>query len=176
MSDIYNPSGSSVALPVTVPNGGTGDTSFVAYSPILGGTTSTGALQSVASVGTAGQVFTSNGPGAAGSFQAASGGAPTVNAQTNTTYTFVLADANNGVTGSNVSAITWTIPTNASVAFPVGTQILLGETGIGQIGIVGAGGVTVISYNNLTHLAGQNAVAAIWQIAANTWLLFGNLA
>lgn len=43
--------------------------SFVAYAPILGGTTSTGALQSVASVGLAGQVLTSNGAGFAASFQ-----------------------------------------------------------------------------------------------------------
>lgn len=58
----------SVALPITVPNGGTGVSSFTAYAPIFGGTTATGALQSGA-VGTSGQVLTSNGAGAIATFQ-----------------------------------------------------------------------------------------------------------
>ena len=49
-------------LPVA--NGGTGDASFTAYAVICGGTTSTGALQNVSGVGTAGQILTSNGAGA----------------------------------------------------------------------------------------------------------------
>ena len=44
-----------------VAGGGTGATSFTAYSVICGGTTSTGALQNVSGVGTSGQVLTSNG-------------------------------------------------------------------------------------------------------------------
>ena len=46
----------------------------------------------------------------------------TINAQTGTTYTLVLTDAGKIVTLSNASAITLTVPTNASVAFPVGTS------------------------------------------------------
>lgn len=49
---------------VTVSDGGTGVSSCTAYAVLCGGTTSTGALQSIASVGTAGQVLTSNGAGA----------------------------------------------------------------------------------------------------------------
>lgn len=40
-------------LPIIVANGGTGDTSFVTYMPICGGTTTTGALQSVSTSGAA---------------------------------------------------------------------------------------------------------------------------
>jgi hypothetical protein len=58
----------------TVPGGGTGVTSTTAYAVITGGTTSTGALQSVASVGTSGQVLTSNGAGALPTFQSAAAG------------------------------------------------------------------------------------------------------
>jgi hypothetical protein len=55
--------------PVTVPNGGTGRTSFTnPYALITANTTTTGALQQP-TLGTAGQVFTSNGAGAFGSFQ-----------------------------------------------------------------------------------------------------------
>ena len=56
-----------------VAGGGTGVATFTAYAPIFGGTTATGALQS-GTVGTAGQVLTSNGAGAVPTFQAASGG------------------------------------------------------------------------------------------------------
>lgn len=57
-----------------VAHGGTGITSTTAYAVLTGGTTSTGALQSIASVGTSGQVLTSNGAGALPTFQAAIGG------------------------------------------------------------------------------------------------------
>ena len=56
------------------------------------------------------------------------------NAQTGTTYTFVLADADNKlVTASNASAQTYSIPTNASVAFPIGTQLNIIQIGAGQV-------------------------------------------
>ena len=61
--------GGGGALPVS--EGGTGVESFIPYSLITGGTTSTGALQNVANVGTAGQVLTSSGPGALPTWQAA---------------------------------------------------------------------------------------------------------
>ena len=59
---------------ITVPYGGTGLTSTTAYAVLCGGTTSTAALQPVASVGTSGYVLTSNGASALPTFQAASSG------------------------------------------------------------------------------------------------------
>ena len=59
---------------VAVANGGTGATSQTAYAVLCGGTTSTGAYQSIAGVGTSGQVLTSNGAGALPTFQDAGGG------------------------------------------------------------------------------------------------------
>jgi hypothetical protein len=49
---------------VTVPLGGTGDSSFTAYSVICGGTSTTGALQNVLGVGSVGYSLTSQGAGA----------------------------------------------------------------------------------------------------------------
>ena len=72
----------------------------------------------------------------------------TFNAQTGTTYTFVLTDANNTfVTASNASAQTYSIPTNASVAFPIGTQINLIQIGAGQVTVnaVTSGTTTIVS-------------------------------
>ena len=59
----------NVGSTLTVPYGGTGATSATAYAVLCGGTTSTGAHQSIASVGTSGQVLTSNGAGALPTFQ-----------------------------------------------------------------------------------------------------------
>ena len=70
------------------------------------------------------------------------------NAQTGTTYTFVLADADNKlVTASNAAAQTYSIPTNANVAFPIGTQINLIQIGAGQVTInaVTSGTTTIVS-------------------------------
>ena len=61
-------------LPVEVSKGGTGVSSTTAYAVQCGGTTATAPLQSIASVGTADQVLTSNGAGALPTFQDAGGG------------------------------------------------------------------------------------------------------
>jgi len=69
-TDYWAPGGTDVV----VADGGSGRSSATAYAVICGGTTSTGAHQSIASVGTSGQVLTSNGAGALPTFQAAAGG------------------------------------------------------------------------------------------------------
>lgn len=67
----------SLTNDLTVANGGTGLSSTTAYAVLCGGTTSTAALQSIASVGTSGQVLTSNGAGALPTFQDAAAGGTT---------------------------------------------------------------------------------------------------
>jgi hypothetical protein len=52
-----------------VAGGGTGNTTFTAYSVITAGTTATGAFQNVSGVGTSGQVLTSNGAAALPTWQ-----------------------------------------------------------------------------------------------------------
>jgi len=64
---------------VTVAQGGTGNTSATAYALLAGGTTSTNAYQSLASVGTTGQILTSNGAGALPTFQTSSAGVTVTN-------------------------------------------------------------------------------------------------
>lgn len=66
-------------LPTTVANGGTGDVSFTTYMPVCGGTTTTGALQSISISGAAsGYVLTYVSSSALPTWQAASGGLPTI--------------------------------------------------------------------------------------------------
>jgi hypothetical protein len=72
----------------------------------------------------------------------------TLNAQTGTTYTSVLNDSYQVlVTMSNASANTFKIPTNASVAHPVGTVITVMNIGAGltTISAVTSGTTTVLS-------------------------------
>lgn len=56
---------------IPVDEGGTGANTFTAYAVICGGTTATNPFQPVASVGTTGQILTSNGAAALPTFQAA---------------------------------------------------------------------------------------------------------
>jgi len=57
-----------------VAGGGTGVTTNTAYAVLCGGTTATGAIQSLAGLGSSGDVLTSNGAGALPTFQTAAGG------------------------------------------------------------------------------------------------------
>ena len=76
----------------------------------------------------------------------------------------------------NESPVTLTMPTNASVAFPVGTTIQINQTGAGTLTVAAAGGVTIRSLGSKVALAGQYAGASIRQRAANEWVLVGALA
>jgi len=96
------------------------------------------------------------------------------NAQTGTTYTLVLADVAKVVSLTNASAITLTIPTNASVAFPIGSQLLLYQGGAGQVTIGGAG-VTIRSQGTKLKMFGQYAVAGLLKVGTDEWVAFGNL-
>jgi hypothetical protein len=97
------------------------------------------------------------------------------NAQTGTSYTLALTDVAKVVSLSNASAITLTVPTNASVAFPVGTQILLYQGGAGQVTVAGDSGVDVRSEGAKLKIVGQYGVAGLLKLATNEWVAFGNL-
>ena len=99
----------------------------------------------------------------------------TLNAQTGTTYTLVLADAHKLVTLSNASAIALTVPTNASVAFEIGDQVNLLQLGAGQV-TVGGASVTFRSEGSKLKLKGQYAMATLVKIDTDTWVLVGNTA
>jgi len=99
----------------------------------------------------------------------------TLNAQTGTSYTLVLTDAHDLVTLSNASAITLTIPTNASVAFAIGDQVNIMQIGAGQV-TVGGAGVTIGSQGSKLKLNGQWSAATLIKIATDTWVLVGNTA
>lgn len=93
--------------------------------------------------------------------------------QSGTTYTLVLADAGTLVEFTSGSAVTITIPTNASVAFDIGTVIQFLQYGAGQLTVSGAG-VTFRTATSLTTRA-QYSTAAIRKRATDEWVVWGDM-
>ena len=99
-----------------------------------------------------------------------------INAQTGTTYTFVLADAGKMVTSSNGSAQTLTVPPNSSVAYATGTQIIVQAIGSGTATLAEGSGVTINSKDSNKDIDGQYAAATLIKTATDAWSLIGALA
>lgn len=100
--------------------------------------------------------------------------APAVTALTANT-TLALTNAGKVLTMSSTSARTITIPTNASVAFPIGTEIAIININTGALTITPASGVTLNSEGSKTKITKQYASAALKQTEANVWILAGNI-
>src|SRR3954466_11334598 len=118
---------------VTVPYGGTGDTSFTAYSVLCGGTTSTGALQNVSGVGTSGYVLTSNGASSLPTWQAAGSGtvtsvSGTANRITSTGGTTPVIDISAAYVGQTSITTLGTITTGTWHGTVIG--VVYGGTGL----------------------------------------------
>lgn len=103
-------------------------------------------------------------------------GLSAINVQTGTSYTLALTDSSKLITLDNGSAITLTIPPSSSVAFDVGTQILVEQLGAGVVTFAPGSGVTLLSYDSNLSLAGQYAGATLIKLATDTWTIQGNLA
>ena len=104
------------------------------------------------------------------------GKASSVNAQTGTAYTLVIGDSFRPVTLTNAAAITLTVPTNASVAYKIGTQIPIVQMGAGQVTVAGDSGVTVnVNSAQTLKLTGQYAGATLIKLATDEWVVIGNM-
>ena len=102
----------------------------------------------------------------------------TLNAQTGTTYTAVSTDQYQTlVTMSNASANAFKIPTNASVAFPVGTVITVMNIGAGTctISAVTSGTTTVLSAGTTaaSPTVAQYKSAACIKTGTDQWFVVG---
>jgi hypothetical protein len=90
-------------------------------------------------------------------------------------YTLVLGDKAKVVEMAVGSANNLTVPANASVAYPVGTQIHIVQVGSGQTTVVASAGVTINTATTL-KLRAQWSAATLIKRAENTWVLAGDLA
>lgn len=95
------------------------------------------------------------------------------NAQT-ASYTAVLADKDKLIEISNGSANTFTVPPNSSVAYPVGTQLRILQTGAGQTTITPGSGVTINGTPGL-KLRAQWSSATLIKRATDSWVAIGDL-
>lgn len=173
---------------ITVPFGGTGDTSFTAFSVICAGTTATGNFQNVSGLGLSGQVLTSNGAGFLPTWQNAAG-TGTVNSGTindlayyaaSTNAVSPLPTGNNGVlvtsnsgapsilagsgtTGTvlqanSAAAPSWSTATYPSTAGTSGT--ILRSNGTNWVNSTSTFDDTYTA-NNLLYASGTNAVSGL---------------
>lgn len=90
-----------------------------------------------------------------------------INART-ASYTLVLGDRGKCVEVSSTSATTVTVPTNASVAYPIGTIVRVRKTNTGNVTVQGASGVT-ISWASTFTITTQWAMAEIHKRGADQW-------
>ena len=96
-------------------------------------------------------------------------------------YTAVLANNSQVVTMSVGSANTFSIPTNASVAFPIGTQINVLQIGTGQTTIqaVTSGTTSILSTGATAaqpKLRARYSAATCLKAGTDLWYVFGDIA
>lgn len=104
-----------------------------------------------------------------------------INAQTGTSYTAVLNDQYSKlVTMDNAAANDFLIPTDANVAFPVGTvlNVYMKGAGVTTIKAVTAGTTTVESAGATAAqpVLARYKTAACIKLAANSWVVIGGIA
>ncbi len=80
------------------------------------------------------------------------------------------------MTCSHATAFTLTVPAFATIAFPVGTVIEVAQIGAGLVTVAAADGVTLGEVAATLNALGQYAVITLRKIAADTWLVNGDLA
>lgn len=95
--------------------------------------------------------------------------AKSVTVDTTTSYGFVLADANDTVTLNNAGAVSAILPAEASINYPIGTEITIINLGAGTVTVSvttdtinsGTGGLTMAQYDKRTAI----------KVASATWVL-----
>lgn len=89
-------------------------------------------------------------------------------------FTLTLAEAGDIVTFSKSTAVTCTIPLNASVAFAIGTRIKLVNLGAGTLTVAITATGTLLSAGSKVAVV-TGGTADLVKIATNTWALTGDL-
>jgi hypothetical protein len=147
---------------VPVADGGTGRSDATAYAVICGGTTSTAAHQSIASVGTAGQVLTSNGAGALPTFQAG-GGVATIASGSLSSSSVTISSIPATYTVLVLQVSGWSASSNSRLRVRVGTTSADATAGNYVGNVITGTTVTNFTTNALASMTDSNL-----QFAAET--------
>lgn len=91
-----------------------------------------------------------------------------------TAKTLALTDIGSWIRFTSASAVTLTVPTNATVAFPIGTTINGVQAAAGQVSFAGTPTLNKpTDYNAKTRAKG--AAFCLIKVATDTWDLIGDL-
>jgi len=94
--------------------------------------------------------------------------------ESGTTKSLVLTDLGAWIRFTSATAVTLTVPTNASVAFPIGTTLNGLQAAAGQITVAGTPTVNKpTGYNAKTRA--QGSAWSLIKVATDTWDLVGDL-
>jgi hypothetical protein len=174
----------SLSTPVSVANGGTGITSFGTGVATWLGTPSSANLAAAVTdeTGSGALVFGTSPTISGGTFADAVIRQPLVTPSFSANaYTLQLTDQGDILLASNgATAGTINIPTNGSVAFPVGTQITIIQTGAGQLTIQATTPATTTiastgASSTAPKLRAINSSATCIKTATDTWYVVGDI-
>jgi len=142
---IANDQGDITGITATSPLTGGGTSGAITVGIQSASTSQAGAVQLSDSTSTTSSVLAATPTAVKAAYDLAAAASPKLvsfNAQTGTTYTFVLSDADKLVTTSNASAVTVTIPPSV---FSTGQTFDLQSIGVGLTTFAAGAGVTITS-------------------------------
>jgi hypothetical protein len=151
---------------VAVANGGTGDASLTAYAVLTGGTTSTGALQQVSGLGTAGQVLTSNGASALPTWQLAKD----ISWQAVQTSNFNAVVGDGYPVNTTSGAITATLPASPSAGNIVMFLDYAGTFGTNNLTIANNGNNINGIASNVVITTNRESIGLVYIDATQGWI------
>jgi hypothetical protein len=90
-----------------------------------------------------------------------------------TSYTLQTSDSGKLISAS--TGLTITVPPNASVPFPTGSQILLYKSTTATVAITAGSGVTVNAPGGADEIASQHSIATLMKLGTDNWVLGGDI-
>lgn len=92
-------------------------------------------------------------------------------------FTIALSDSGRTIEVDSASNLVVTIPKNATVAFPVGTQLSFIQTGAGSVTFTVEDSLvtTILSKNSNKKIAARYSAATLIKKTADSWYLIGDL-
>jgi len=176
--------GDITGVTVTSPLTGGGTSGTVTVGILSGTTSNLGAVQLSTSTSSTSTSLAATASAVKSAYDLAAAAIPKASTYTPKTasYTFASGDEYNIFSMNNAATQQFNIPTDATFNFAVGTEInVFWITGAGQptIGAVTPGTTTVISTGATSatpKLRVANSGATCKKLAANSWIVFGDLA
>lgn len=92
-----------------------------------------------------------------------------------TARTLALTDQDLAIAFNNAAGKTVTVPTNATVALPVGAVVMVINKGVGNLTVAPASGVTVLKPGDQSLQLAENNAAVLLKFGTNEWFMIGGM-